>query len=39
MEQVKDRLAAIVPVYDRQGAQYTDYTTSGEIIPDRRTVK
>ncbi len=40
MEQVKDRLAALIPCYDRQGGNATlIYTTGGEIIPDRRTVK
>ncbi|HHX88105.1 MAG TPA: hypothetical protein GX693_08035 [Firmicutes bacterium] len=40
MEQVKDRLVAIAPCYDRQGGNSTlIYTHSGEIIPDQRTVK
>ncbi len=40
MEKVKDRLAALIPCYDRQGGNSTlIYTTGGEIISDRRTVK
>lgn len=40
MKKVKDRLAALVPYYDCQGGNATQiYTTDGEVIPDRRTVK
>lgn len=40
MEQVKDRLAAMVPHYDSQGGNITRiYTTGGEIITDRRTAR
>ncbi len=40
MERIKNRLAAMIPYYDRQGANATlIYTTDGEIIADRRTVK
>lgn len=40
MERIKNRLAAMIPCYDRQGANATlIYTTAGEVIADRRTVK
>ncbi len=40
MKRFKDCLAALVPFYDQEGSNATlIFTTGGEVIPDRRTVK